>query len=185
MIPGPPFRGTLSPPGDVDDVDGVVDELAAELRRQVVAAALDEQELGANVGHELLERVEVVADVLADGRVRTAAGLDGADALGGERAMPVEELGVLAREDVVGDDAEAHAIAQRAAEREDERGLAAPDGSANADREGALRVVATARGLAVAEAPRVRPRLVRMADVRGVRARASWLRGCERAPWLP
>ena len=46
-----------------------------------------------------------MADVLADGRVRAAAGLDGADALARQRLVAVQELGVLAREDVVGDDA--------------------------------------------------------------------------------
>ena len=45
-MPGPPFRGILSPPDEVDDVDREIGQVAAELRREVVAAALDEQELG-------------------------------------------------------------------------------------------------------------------------------------------
>ena len=64
---------------DVDHVDREVRELAAVLRGEVVAARLDEQQLGADLVDELLEREQVVAHVLADRRVRAAAGLDGAD----------------------------------------------------------------------------------------------------------
>ena len=64
---------------DVDHVDREVGELAAVLRGQVVAAGLDEQQLGADLVDELLEREQVVADVLADRGVRAAAGLDRAD----------------------------------------------------------------------------------------------------------
>src|SRR5262249_59416921 len=70
---------------------------------------------------------------------------------GGERLVALEELGVLAGEDVVGDDAEAHPIAERAAQRQDERGLAAADGAADADGEGAAAEVAAARRRAVVE----------------------------------
>ena len=79
VMPGPALARDLVAAGDVDDVDRVVDELAAVLRGEVVAAALDEQQLGRDVAHQLLERVEVLADVLADRGVRAAAGLDGAD----------------------------------------------------------------------------------------------------------
>ena len=81
VIPGPPLRGILSPPGDVDDVNGVIDEFAAELGGQIVPPALDEQEVGTDVGRQLFESVQIVADVLANRGVRTATGLDGADPL--------------------------------------------------------------------------------------------------------
>ena len=54
-------------------------------------------------GH-LVERVEVHRRVLADRRVRAAAGLHADDAVGRQRLAAHEELHVLAREDVVGDD---------------------------------------------------------------------------------
>jgi hypothetical protein len=52
---------------------------------------------------------------------RTAAGLDGADLERGERLVAVKELGVLAREDVVGDHAEPHRVAELPADREAHR----------------------------------------------------------------
>ena len=57
----------------------------------------------------LLERDEVVADVLADGGVWAAARLDGADSLDRQRLVTLQELGVLAREDVVRHDAQSDA----------------------------------------------------------------------------
>ena len=122
--------------GDVDDVDRVVDELAAVLRREVVAAALDEEQLGrgrAAISSSSATRFGVMSSrIAACGQppVSTAR-----MCAGGERLVALQELGVLAGEDVVGDDAEPHAVAQRAAEREDERGLAAADRAADADGE--------------------------------------------------
>ena len=69
--------------------------------------------------------------------MRAAAGLDRADPLGGQRLVPHEELGVLAGEDVVRHHAERARVAERAAEREDERGLPAPHRAAHAHGEGA------------------------------------------------
>src|SRR5438094_2574758 len=56
--------------GHVDHVDGVVGQLAAVLGGQVVASALDEEELRPDLLHQLLEGEQVVADVLADGGMR-------------------------------------------------------------------------------------------------------------------
>ena len=61
---------------------------------------------------------------------------------------------VLPREDVVGDDGEAVVVAQRAAEREQQRGLAAADRTADADGEGAR---GDSRGRAARRARRRRP----------------------------
>ena len=47
--------------GDVDHVDRVVDQLAAVLRGEVVAAALDDQQLGRDRCHQVLEREQVRA----------------------------------------------------------------------------------------------------------------------------
>ena len=105
-MPGPPFARNLVAAGDVDDVDGVVGEVAAELRRQIVAAALHEQQLGVKRRHQAIERLEILADIVADRGVRAAAGLDGGNPLGRQRVVTNQELGVLPGEDVVGDDGE-------------------------------------------------------------------------------
>ena len=65
---------------------------------------------------EVFERGEVGGDVLAHGGVGAAAGFDGADALRGERAVPREELGVFAGEDVVGDGGDGVAVTEGEAE---------------------------------------------------------------------
>ena len=72
------------------------------MRREVVAARLAQQELGVGVGpRQGLEGLEVRAHVLADRRVRAAPRLDGGDAVRRQRRVARQELGVLAREDVV------------------------------------------------------------------------------------
>ena len=82
---------------------------------------------------QLVERVEVHRRVLANRRVRTAAGLHADDAVGGQRLAAHEKLHVLAREDVVGDDAELVVVAHALAQRVDERRLARADRSADAE----------------------------------------------------
>ena len=66
--------------GDVDHEDLHVGQRGREDRGQVVAAALDEDDVERpGRGLELLDRLEVGGDVVADRRVRAAAGLDGRD----------------------------------------------------------------------------------------------------------
>ena len=93
--------------GDVDDVDEVVDEGRAEGQRQVVAAALDEHHVGVREPRlHVLHGGEVHARVLAHGGVRAGAGLDAQDAVLDEHALerPLDVLGVLGRDHVVGHD---------------------------------------------------------------------------------
>ena len=72
---------------DVDHVEREVGKLRAERRGQVVAAALDDDEVEiAEAPREPVDRLEVDRGVLADRRVRAAAGLDADDAL--RRAAP-------------------------------------------------------------------------------------------------
>lgn len=58
-----------------------------------------------------------------------AAGFDGADAWCGKRVVSVEEVGVFAREDVVGHGGEAVAVTEGKEEREKESGFATTDGA--------------------------------------------------------
>jgi hypothetical protein len=102
-IPGPPLRGTLSPPAtsiwavsaelfDLEqyildllfsccfiplpaathNVDDVISKLAGIVGSKVVSAALDEQQLALKLGLQLLERVQVGGNVLADSSMRAS-----------------------------------------------------------------------------------------------------------------
>ena len=120
----------------------------------------DEEQLGSHLLHQRLERQEVVAHVLADRGVRAAARLDGADVTRRQGLVADQELGVLAREDVVRDHAQAVPVAQTAAEREQQRRLAAADRPADADRERPLGEVSRQRIVALDEAAGVIPGIV-------------------------
>ena len=73
---------------------------------------------------QVCEGGEVGGDVFAHGGVWAAAGLNGADAFGGEGFVAGQELAVFAREDVVGHGGYAVFVAQGEAEGEHQGGLA-------------------------------------------------------------
>src|SRR5215469_16800223 len=78
--------------GHVEDEDLQVGKAAAEGRREVVAAAFDEDQVQrAEAVLEVLDRVQVGGDVISDGRMRAAAGADGGNALKIEHARPAQE----------------------------------------------------------------------------------------------
>ena len=107
---GPALARHLVAAGDVEHEQLHVDEPLGEREREVVAAALDEHQVERTLPLlEVLDGVEVGGDVLADGGVGAAAGLDRDDAAGVEDAPALEGVGVLGRVDVVGH----HADAQR------------------------------------------------------------------------
>ena len=101
---GPALGRDLVAGRDVDHVDRQVGQLRRERRREIVAAGLDQHEIeiGKLLPH-LGHRREVDRGVLADRRVRAAAGLDAGDALGRERAGAHQIFGVPLGVDVVGD----------------------------------------------------------------------------------
>ena len=137
---GPALARHLVAAGDVEHEQLHVDEPLGEREREVVAAALDEHQVERTLPLlEVLDGVEVGGDVLADGGVRAAAGLDRDDAAGVEDAPALEGVGVLGRVDVVGHHADAQLVRQQRAQRGDERGLAGAHRSADADAERAGR----------------------------------------------
>src|SRR5262249_10271927 len=75
--------------------------------------------------------------VLADRRVRTAAGLDPEHALLRQDAAPDQELGVFLGIDVVGDHGHVEAVAEPEAQSLDQRRLARPYRAADSDPQGA------------------------------------------------
>src|SRR5947199_134440 len=120
--------------GNVDHVEGRVHELGAEGRGQVIAAALEQQELEVReILQEEVHRLEVYRRVFTNRGVRAPAGLDADDALGRQGTAPDEELRILLRVDVVGDHGHVELVAEPQAERLGQRGLARADGAADAD----------------------------------------------------
>ena len=137
VMPGPALARDLVAAGDVDDVDAEIRQLRAERGGQVVAAALDDDEVQlGELARQAVDRVEVDRRVLADRRVRAAARLDADDALLGQRPAAHQELGVLLGVDVVRHHGDVVPVAQPLAERVDQRGLARADGPGDADAQG-------------------------------------------------
>lgn len=122
---------------DINHVDDEIRQLPTVVGGEVVPATLNEQQIRAKLDMQILERRQIRTNVLAHRGVRTAARLDGADAVRGQGLVLGEELGVLAREDVVGDGGDVVLGAQGVAQGQHEGGLAAADGAADADGEGA------------------------------------------------
>jgi hypothetical protein len=94
--------------------------------------------------------------------VRAPSRLDGTYALGRERSIAMQKLRIFARKNVVRHYAKANPIAQRAAERQYEGSLAAPDRAANPNREGSLLVVSPRPGLTVTKKSAMARMIVRV-----------------------
>jgi hypothetical protein len=88
--------------------------------------------------HHFVERIQVHRRILANRCMRTAAGLHTDDPIGRERLAANEKVHVLAREDVIGDDAELVVLAHPLAQHVDERRFTGSHRSANAETHGAL-----------------------------------------------
>ena len=128
--------------GDVDHVEREVGELGRKGRGEVVAAALDEDDVQVGKARRhACDRLEVDRCVLADRRVRAAAGLDADDALGRRAPRRDEELLVLLGVDVVGDDGEVVAVAHRLAQHSTSVVLPEPTGPPTPTRSGCLEVL--------------------------------------------
>jgi hypothetical protein len=132
-MPGAALARDLFAGGHVDDVDGEVGKLRRKGRREVVAAGLDEDQL--DIGKSALQAVdgfEIDRGILADRRVRAAAGFDADDAFRRQRRVLDQKLGILGGVDVVGDHRHVDLIAQGLAEGQGQGGLAGTDGAADA-----------------------------------------------------
>lgn len=119
---------------NIDDEDLHVDQPGGEGSGEIVATRFDEDEVERLVGgDQILDRVEVRRDVVADGGVRTAAGLHRGDALVGQHRMAAQKVCVFCRVDVVGQDRDGDFVAQGAAQRGDQRGFTRPHRPADPD----------------------------------------------------
>ena len=113
-----------------------VGQLRREGGGQVVAARFDDHHLQTRkLLFQLGDGGEVDAGILADGAVRAAAGLDADDPVQRQDLAPGQELGVLARVDVVGDDRQVDRRPECATELFDQGRLAGADRSADAEGE--------------------------------------------------
>ena len=107
-----------------------LDEEPVIVEDEIIEDDLELGPLADDVGH----RRQVDRGILADRGMRTAAGFDPAHPIGGQHLRARQRLGVLARIDVVGDDADlATGIDEQWHECLDQRGLAGADGAADAD----------------------------------------------------
>ena len=180
MIPGPPLRGMSSPPAT--SITKICTSASAGLKIAVRLSpplSTSTRSSGPLGALELGDRLEVGRDVVADRRVRAAAGLDGEDPVGRQHAGAAQEERVLGRVDVVRHDADRELVAERPAERRDERALAGADRAADPDPQRALRWQRASprgrRGRASAARARARSRAGSRADPPPATARAGEL----------
>ena len=119
-MPGPPLRGMSSPAATsmtkICTSASAGEKIAVRLSPPLSTKTTSSGPVAAS-SSSTASRLD--GDVVADRRVRAAAGLDGRDPLRRQHAGGAQELGVLGRVDVVGDDAEAGlgATARRRARR--------------------------------------------------------------------
>jgi hypothetical protein len=157
---GASFTGNFVSASDIDDVDSVISEFTTEMGGQVVATGFEQEQVRLKALVEFLEGQEIGGDIFADGSMRAAAGLNGADAFRRQCLVTNQEFTVLASEDVVGDGGNVHAVPQFPAEREHEGSFAAANRAADADRKGTMGQVTMKRLIAVMEMSWVRQMFV-------------------------
>ena len=148
------LAGDFIAAGDVDDVNGVVGEFAAEMGGEVVPTGFNQQQIGLEGAVKLLEGQEICGNVFADGGVGAAAGLYRPDAPGGQGLVADEELRVFLGKDIVGDGRHDQLIAKPLAKGKHERGFSAAHGSADAHGERAVFKIALEGQVALVEMTR-------------------------------
>ena len=121
--------------GHVDHEHPVVDQIQREGRCEVVAAALDQDQLQAGeLGVQTLRRLDVEGRVLADDGVGAGSGLHRQHPFGVDQLAPAQALGVFPGDEVVGDDGKVHPLAPQQRDQPfHQRRLAGTDRSADAD----------------------------------------------------
>ena len=149
------FARDLVTPCNVDYLDGVVGEFAAEARGEVVSAGFEQKNVRLEFAMEFLERKEIGRDIFSNRGMRAAAGFNGANLVGFKRVIKDEELPVFLRKNVVCDSGDFVRLAELAAKLEHESGLAAADGSTDADGKRAPVEVAIQRKIALVKMPGV------------------------------
>src|SRR5262249_8886214 len=93
---GTSFPRYLIAAGNIDDVNGCVNQFGAETGRKIVATAFEEQDVQVwkSLPH-LRDRVEIDRRIFAYGRMRASAGFDADDAIDGKRLAPYQKLHIF------------------------------------------------------------------------------------------
>ncbi len=131
---GAAFAGDFLAGSDVDHADRQVGQLGAEGGGQVVAATLDEHDVGVGeLAQHAVDGLQVDGAVLPDGGVWAAASFYTQDAFGRQRAAGGEQALVLLGADVVDDGDEVPAVAHGLAQHLQQRSFAGADRPADAD----------------------------------------------------
>ena len=91
----PAFAWDFVPAGHINHIDSIIGQFAAEMGGEIIPARFNQQQLRVEPAMELFQGEQIGRDILTDGRMRTAASLDGADAFRGQRLVPDEEFGIL------------------------------------------------------------------------------------------
>lgn len=151
---GAAFARNFVAAGDIDDLDGVVRQFAAETGGQIIAAGFDQQNVGMKFTMQFFEGEQVGGNIFANGGVRAAARFDGANTFRLERLMFGKKLAVFFCKNVVGDGSDVDCFAQPFAKLEHQRGFTTADGSADADGERALIKIAVNRHFAIVKMAR-------------------------------
>jgi hypothetical protein len=131
---GAAFARNIVAARDVDDEDPPVNQIEREGRGEIVAARFEQDQLEARKRRlQLVARRDVERRVLPDHGVGAGARFDGGDARGIDEPGAADALGVLAGDEIVGDDGEIDAArVQDRDELLDQRRLAGADRAADA-----------------------------------------------------
>jgi hypothetical protein len=152
---GAAFTWNLVTAGDVNHINAEVGQLAAEMGGEIIAARLDQKQVGVEKGMKFLQCQQVSGDVFTYCGVRAPTGLNRADTPRFQGLMVDKKLSIFLGEDVIGHSGDAHLVAQFPTQGEHECGFAAADWSAHTHGEGAPAKVTRERRWSVMKASRM------------------------------
>jgi len=139
---GAAFAGNLIASGDVNNINGVIGQFAAEMGGEVVASGFQQQELRVKFLLQFFQSQQVGGNIFANRGMGATAGFNRADAFGLQSLVADQEFAVFLGENVVGNSRDVILRAQTPAESQQQCRFAAAHGSTDANGEGALVEVA-------------------------------------------
>ena len=114
------------------------------MRRQIIAATLHKKQINIapKANHQILERIQIQRNILPNSCMRASARLNPNNAIGLERLVTQEKLGIFARKNIIRNHTETKAIAQSFAQHANKRRLPRPHRTANPHGKRPLRKIA-------------------------------------------
>lgn len=119
------FAGNLVSARNINDLNRVIGQFAAETGGQVIPARFQKQKVGTEFGLKILQSEQVGGDIVPDGGVRAAPGFDRSNAFRGQRLIPHQEFAVFLGENIIGHGRQIQPVPQPQAKLQHERGLSA------------------------------------------------------------